>query len=161
MPDKPAQTPPTDPPTGAPACQWAIHMSPSPDAARALLTRAGLAVDDLPEPLEHFMGCGDHAAPDGVVGLELFPGVALLRSLAVAPARRGLGLGKVLVRAAEDHARSAGALEVYLLTETAAEFFASLGYRVADRSSAPQAIRGTRQFSDLCPASAIFMTKVL
>lgn len=141
--------------------RWDLHGQPSLPAATALLTQAGLPTDDLDGKLEHFIGAGSRQRLDGVVGLELFSGLALLRSLAVAPAARGQGLGKVLVSAAEDHARSHGARQVFLLSETAEDFFRSLGYRTVARSFAPEQIRATREFSDLCPESASFMTREL
>jgi amino-acid N-acetyltransferase len=48
---------------------------------------------------------------------------------------------------------------LYLLTTTAREFFAGRGYRAIDRADAPERIRGTTEFSDLCPASATAMVK--
>jgi amino-acid N-acetyltransferase len=87
--------------------------------------------------------------------------VALLRSLVVAPAHRDQGLGAALVRHAEAHARSRGARAVYLLTTTAETFFERQGYAAADRAQAPQAIRATREFADICPASSAFLVKLL
>ena len=97
----------------------------------------------------------------GVVGLELYPPFALLRSLAVAPHYRGCGLGRALVAFAEQHAVARGIDTLFLLTTTAAPFFAALGYTNAARSEAPAAIRSTAQFSELCPASSSFMAKFL
>jgi hypothetical protein len=48
-----------------------------------------------------------------------------------------------------------------LPTTAASDFFVRYGYRVVDRGSAPDAIRGATQFAELCPASAAFMTKTL
>jgi amino-acid N-acetyltransferase len=47
--------------------------------------------------------------------------------------------------------------DIYLLTTTAPDFFAGLGFRRAGRKTAPPAIRATRQFATLCPASAVLM----
>ena len=47
------------------------------------------------------------------------------------------------------------------LTETAARFFSKLGYQVVGRGEVPQAIRVTREFSNLCPDTAIVMFKPL
>jgi amino-acid N-acetyltransferase len=48
---------------------------------------------------------------------------------------------------------------VYLLTTTAESFFAHRGYRRIERSQAPESIRSTREFSEICPASSAFMSK--
>lgn len=136
-------------------------FKPSFDAVEALLVGADLPVEDLPPDLEHFLGCGEQGAPDGVVGLEVFGEVALLRSLVVAKSFRGRGLGTRLVAAAEDHARNQEVHEIFLLTDTAEQFFRSLGYESADRAAAPASIRSTAQFTELCPATAAFMSKRL
>lgn len=138
----------------------AVFGRPSLASVERLLADAGLPTTDLTTAhLETFFGIGSPDALDGVVGLELFGDAALLRSLAVAPAQRSLGLGKTLVNTAERHARSKGATDLYLLTSTAERFFAGLGYVRADRNSAPESIRQTREFAALCPASAAFMVK--
>lgn len=97
----------------------------------------------------------------GVVGLELYPPFALLRSLAVAPHCRGNGLGRELVAFAEQQAAALGIDTLYLLTTTAAPFFTTLGYTNAARSETPTAIQATAQFSGLCPASSSLMSKCL
>ena len=112
-------------------------------------------------PLRAFFYCGPADAPTGLVGLELFGDVALLRSLVVVPAARSSGMGTALVRYAENYARSQGVRTLYLLTTTAEGFFARLGYSHAARDAAPPAIRSTREFAGLCPASSAFMSKQL
>jgi amino-acid N-acetyltransferase len=53
---------------------------------RARLAAAGLPVADLPAAhLDDFWGCREGTALIGVIGLEPYGAVALLRSLAVAP----------------------------------------------------------------------------
>jgi len=99
--------------------------------------------------------------PTGLVGLEHFGDVALLRSLVVAPERRGRGEGLRLLGHAESQARSSGVRAIYLLTTTAEPFFAKCGYSKAPRETAPAAIRGTREFAGICPASSAFMIKRL
>jgi amino-acid N-acetyltransferase len=96
-----------------------------------------------------------------VAGVELYGSAALLRSVCVVDSAAGAGLGARLCDAAEAHARAAGASEMYLLTTTAAGYFARRGYRPVDRASAPAAIASSAQFRDLCPASAVFMLRAL
>lgn len=85
--------------------------------------------------------------------------VGLLRSLAVAESDRGLGCGKRLIQEAELHAASQGVQDRYLLTSTARPLFESVGYAAISREAAPPAIRGTTEFSSVCPASATLMHK--
>ncbi|MFN2646213.1 MAG: arsenic resistance N-acetyltransferase ArsN2 [Burkholderiales bacterium] len=135
---------------------------PSLGAVHALLREAELPTADLTSAhLEHFIGCGVGESLAGVVGVELYPPLALLRSLAVAGAERSQGLGARLVGEAERHAREHGASEIYLLTTSAERFFSRAGYERIDREAAPSAIRATREFASLCPASAALMRKPL
>lgn len=140
----------------------AIRRGPSLDAAAALLASTGLPSADLSAALvEHFFFLGPPAAPEGLVGLEFCGRDVLLRSLVVVPQRRSTGLGRALVAHAEAQAHDGGARAVYCLTTTAEAFFRRLGYVDADRDGAPPAIRATREFADICPASSAFLVKHL
>ena len=99
--------------------------------------------------------------PAACIGVETYGNNALLRSLAVRPAMRGRGVGHALVAAAEDTARAMGVSRLYLLTKTARDFFSHLGYDVIDRVDAPDTLQGSSQFAELCPASAVCMSKTL
>jgi amino-acid N-acetyltransferase len=134
-------------------------LQPSPEV-RALLSASQLPTSDLGDGATvRLFGCMADQHPCGVVGLEIHGEVALLRSLAVADAQRGGGLGAALVAHAERYAAGRGVATVYLLTTTAAGFFMRLGYRHVPREDAPAAIAATSQFSGLCPASSAFMAK--
>lgn len=137
-----------------------IHPRPPRNAAAALLESSGLPSADLTDAhMEHFFYCGPKTAPLGLVGIEMCGNHALLRSLVVAPERRATGLGAQLVAHAEAHARAQGAQSIYLLTTTAESFFRRHGYVAAARDDAPPAIRATREFADICPASSAFLFK--
>lgn len=138
------------------------HASDLP-AIRRLLRDNDLPCDDLEAAhLDRFQIATD---PTGslvaCVGLEIHGDAALLRSLAVAAPHRRHGLGDAAVAAAERLARSVGVRRFYLLTTTAASFFAARGYRRHERAGAPPALQRTTEFSTLCPASAVCMTKNL
>jgi amino-acid N-acetyltransferase len=139
-----------------------ISSRPSLSAAVRLLAAAPLPTEDLTAAhLEHFFYSGSPTEPTGLVGLELFGNVALLRSLVVTPERRGTGEGVALLKHAERHARGQGVTTLYLLTTTAEGFFAKQGYERASREFAPAAIRTTREFAGICPASSAFMKRDL
>lgn len=131
-------------------------------ALGVLLQSADLSTEDItPEMLEHFLVAHLGKALVGSAGLDVQGEAGLLRSVAVDEAHRGLGLGKRLVEAMEDHARAAGMRELYLLTTTAENFFSGLGYRKVPREQAPADIAATEQFTSLCPSSSSFMAKTL
>ncbi len=137
-----------------------IFEKPNEADVKRLLAESGLPTADITaQHLHHFFGCGHKGKLKGVVGLELYAEVALLRSLAVAIERRGAGTGSKLVEHAEGYARNQGVKSLYLLTATAEAFFQHRGYTRIPREDAPAAIAGTREFSGICPVSSAFMTK--
>ena len=123
-------------------------------AIQALLQEAGLPTDGM---AEHLATALVVRGPEGVVAcgaLELYGESALLRSLAVAPARRGEGLGQRLVHALLSQARERGVRRVTLLTETAGAFFPRFGFRPIPRQEVDPAVQASLEFSHLCPESA-------
>jgi amino-acid N-acetyltransferase len=108
-----------------------------------------------------FFGCRRDSKLIGIVGLELYESVALLRSLAVVPSSRSHGLGSKLVMFAEEYVQSIGIESLFLLTTTAESFFSRLGYLPISRKDAPLSIQSTAQFSTLCPSSSSLMSKNL
>lgn len=142
--------------------RFAITARPPLDVALALLRAADLPTEDLGDlRLEYFFIAGPPESAVGLVGLELLDRHALLRSLVVDPRVRATGIGSRLVEHAEACARAHGAESIYLLTTTAEGFFGARGYARTERGTAPEFIRGTREFASLCPASAVFMIKHL
>ena len=128
--------------------------------ARRLLAAEGLPIADL-----NLGYLALSATIDGelmaVVGLEDFHEIGLLRSLVVASASRGTGIGGQLVAALEKQVAARGLRELWLLTIDADAFFERLGYERVSRDDAPDSIRNTEEFSCLCPGDAIVMRKAL
>ncbi len=120
-----------------------------------LLERAGLPPEGLAECLATALVA---RAPGGefrgAVALELYGADALLRSLVVDAAARGSGLGTALVDAVLDLARRRGVTRLYLLTESAAPFFARRGFVAVGRGDVPAAVLASVQFRSVCPQSA-------
>lgn len=132
-------------------------------AVRALLATASLPIDDVDATLlgDFYVARDISGDVRGVVGLQRAGRDALLRSPAVASAARSEGIGAKLVATVEEHARVTCVHRLYLLTTSAAAFFATRGYSILGRDAAPEGIRGTAQFAGLCPASSTFMVKSL
>jgi amino-acid N-acetyltransferase len=128
-----------------------------------LIADAGLPVQDLnPQKLVHFIVARRGDAIVGTVGLEPVGGDrALLRSLTVMEGCRSQAIATRLVIAVEKYARSHGIAAVYLLTTSAAGFFVKQGYRIIDRKTPPDAVQATEEFSRICPATAVCLTKSL
>ena len=139
-----------------------IRSRPPRAAAVTLLEAQGLPFSDItPEHLELFLYAGSEASPTGMVGVEIYGTVGLLRSLVVADDARTQGLGSALVQQAESYAAARQLSALYLLTTTADKFFERRGYQRIDRTQAPTAIHATVEFASLCPASSAFMIKQL
>jgi amino-acid N-acetyltransferase len=95
----------------------------------------------------------------GIAGLERYGRDGLLRSLAVSPAWRGRGLGGALTEEILATAARDGLQSVYLLTETAADFFPRYGFRRIERSDVAEDVRTSAEFAELCPASSVVMVR--
>jgi amino-acid N-acetyltransferase len=100
----------------------------------------------------------DQGAVIGCVALEPYGRLALLRSLAVDPSRQRSGVGTALVTAALEAARRLPVDRVYLLTETAAEYFPRFGFETTTRDTVPEPVRQSVEFTTLCPEGATVMT---
>jgi amino-acid N-acetyltransferase len=127
---------------------------------RRLLDDAELPTADLDGDVALYVATRDGERV-GAGGLERRGDAALVRSVVVAPASRGEGHGRAIVDGLEARARDAGVEALYLLTTTAAEFFAARGYERIDRGAVPGAIAETTEFTALCPDSATCMRKEL
>jgi amino-acid N-acetyltransferase len=120
-----------------------------------------LVYTDLDQPNVRIFRFEDSGQLVGFGGLEIFGNLALLRSVAVGKEFQGKKVGRFICNWIEDWAKENQLLELYLLTTTAPDFFAHLNYQVIQRNEFPKPLRQTSQFSQLCPASAICMKKVL
>jgi len=130
--------------------------------ALPLLERVGLPTANITNARELTMWVLESGgALVGVIALERFGTDGLLRSLAVAPEFRNQGYGRDLVTRLEKDARERGVHRLVLLTETAEQFFRSIGYARIDRSQASVALQQSAEFRSLCPASAACMTKTI
>jgi amino-acid N-acetyltransferase len=130
-------------------------------AIRGLLERSGLPTSDLESAQAEFVVIRESGQVVAAGALQRFGSAALLRSVVVAPGRRGSGLGRAVVSELERAARAARISRLVLLTLSAAEFFARCGYRVVERSSAPRDMQGSEEFRSLCPDSATCLAKSL
>jgi amino-acid N-acetyltransferase len=129
------------------------------DAVYRLLSDGGLPVADLEHHIESFTLAKCQATVVGTAGLEIYGELALLRSLCVARSHRSRGIGEALIAVASRGASARGVRALYLLTTSAASYFAALGFLPVERQHVPSPIRGTTQFSSLCPTSAVCMHK--
>ncbi|MEO8548654.1 MAG: GNAT family N-acetyltransferase [Kofleriaceae bacterium] len=84
----------------------------------------------------------------GCVSLAVYGDDAVLRALAVDPEFRGAGYGWMLADMAVGQARWRGVRRIYLLTESASDFFAAkFGFRVVDRSTLAKQVAASETFA--------------
>lgn len=130
---------------------------PALEEVVALLSACDLPTDDVGEGEATFFLAADGDATVGCAGLEPCGDDALLRSVAVPERHRGRGYGGAIVGTVLDEARERGVDRLYLLTTTAAPFFADHGFERVAREDVPPAVQSTREFRALCPDDATAM----
>ncbi len=123
----------------------------------ALLTDASLPLEGSHAHLASFI-VGEL---EGVIvcagALEPYGEAALLRSVVVSANRRGSGFGAILFDEVSGMAKARGVDQLFLLTTTAAPFFAQRGFAVVARETVPAALQASHEFQGACPASATLM----
>ena len=130
-------------------------------AVERLLSAAGLPLEGAGPAFETGVVARDGETVVGAAAIELYGSAGLLRSVVVAPDRRGIGLGRDLVTAAEGLARHRGVRELYLLTETAIDWFPRLGFTVVPRDEAAAVVGQSIEFTTACAETAVAMRREL
>ncbi len=140
-----------------------------------LLERVGLPTEGVAEAIDGFVVArrtmpapayaGRVSPPTvttivGCAGVELYGEQALLRSVAVSPPFRGAGIGQRLVAAALERARRLGARQAFLLTTTAVDYFARLGFERVERQAVAGPVTSSPEFTRICPDSAVVMRRL-
>jgi N-acetylglutamate synthase-like GNAT family acetyltransferase len=149
----------------APMSDHHVRIRPATErdfsAVIALLRNVSLPLDGVQEHFAHFLVAEAGSVIVGTVGLEFWGTAGLLRSLAVDPEFRSSGVGGALCRAVLDSAAAAGVGEVFLLTTTAASYFAHKGFVTVSRQTIPDRLLASREFRGACPATATLMRLAL
>ncbi len=136
-----------------------VTVAPAGDADRAAVTALLAATDLTTEGVDEQFPAGYVVATRdgalvGAAGLESYGDAGVLRSVALAPRERGLGLGVALTANRVVAARRRGLAAIYLLTTTAADFYDRFGFAPWPRAAVPPAVASCREFATACPASA-------
>ncbi len=126
-----------------------------------LLDNNNLPTIDIPNSsIQLFIG-SYNCSTIGVIGIEIYEKTGLLRSLAVQESFNKLKVGTKLINKLFDHIKLNNIRDVYLLTESAEDYFTRFEFEKVDRSIVPGVIMETREYKDICPNSAVVMHKNL
>jgi len=129
------------------------------DTLKSFLKENKLPFEDVRLEGNQFFLYYDGGKIVGCGGLEFYGDYCLLRSVAVANEFRGYGLGKEIVEDLISRAEDKNVRSISLLTETAEKFFEkNFEFKKRSRDDAPKEIKGSSEFSTVCPVSAAFMT---
>jgi amino-acid N-acetyltransferase len=130
-------------------------------AVEELLAAADLPLDGAAEALTLGVVARDGDEVVAAAAVERFGAAGLLRSVVVAPNRRGIGLGRRIVGEAESLARDEGIDELFLLTETAVDWFPRLGYERVARALAAAAVGESIELTTVCRDTGVALRRPL
>ncbi len=126
-----------------------------------LLESASLPTAGVSDHFKHFFVAEHEREIVGVIGLEVYDDVALLRSAAVKSSEQNKGIGSQLCNALVENAKVLGVRRLILLTNTAEQYFARKGFNKIDEKSVTGPIRTSVEFTGACPSHAACMELVL
>ncbi|MFX0124264.1 MAG: arsenic resistance N-acetyltransferase ArsN2 [Candidatus Hodarchaeota archaeon] len=131
------------------------------ESVYSLLKLVDLPIEGVADNFHNFFVAWERNQLQGCAGIEIYKDVGLIRSVAVHPSSQGRGLGQKLVETIHRYSVEKGLNEIYLLTETAQEFFSKQNYVVIPRDEADDKVKQSIEFISLCPVSAVCMVKSL
>ncbi len=122
-----------------------------------LLTEAKLPLGGARDIIPDFLIAERDKTLVGSSALEYYGRYALLRSVAVRESERKAGVGKILVETTLALAKEKKIKSIFLLTESAREYFPKFGFQEISRERVPDDVLQSIEFQELCPDSATVM----
>lgn len=135
--------------------------TPYRDQIITLLATERLPFDDLPKRLDNFFVMLAEDAVIAVAGMEVYGRSTLLRSVVVKNEYRNQGIATQMIEKVMEAARSKELARVFLLTETAKDYFLNNGFEIINREVVPPLVKRSSEFSTVCPSTATVMLKTL
>lgn len=126
-------------------------------SVESLLKDNSLPFSDCGEHIDNFFLKEDKNNIIGIGGIEVYGSNGLIRSIVVTQDYRGKGVATEIMQTIKEKALYLGVKKLYLLTESANEYFEKHGFMAIKRTEAPETIMNTKQFRELCPSSAVIM----
>ena len=128
---------------------------------KELLRNNDLPYEDIITSKVQFITEEENGVLVGCIGVEKYDEEGLLRSFAVMDNYKNKGVGKRLLNKLIDQSKTDGIKRLHLLTTTADGYFEKNGFKTTDRAVAPNKISATKEFSEICPSSSVYMIKSL
>lgn len=127
---------------------------------KELLIANGLPIVGVDMNVNHFI-VADNSRIMGVIGAQYSETKALLRSFAVNSRQRKCGVGTALIKQVQTQLRIQNTEEVYLLTDTAQEYFKRLGFYEISRDQMPLLLLKESGLDQACPCTSHCMKFLL
>lgn len=131
------------------------------DSILILLKTNQLPISDLGQGHRMFFVAYASSKVIACVAIEDYKTDGILRSLAVDTDFQKQGIGQKLLTEAETWALNNGLKCLYLLTNTASDFFLKQNWQPIERANVPNEIAQSTEFVSICPSTAICMIKTL
>ena len=123
----------------------------------SLLKEVNLPTEAILPHINNFLLLKVKEISIGTIGLEVYETIAILRSFAVRPDHQGKGLGLLLFDKIIELAKNKNIAELYLLTETAEQFFKNNGFEVFPRANVPYRLKNSFEFKTPRCSEAVCM----
>jgi amino-acid N-acetyltransferase len=133
--------------------QDVAYLFATPDDAdeiKIFLKRFKLPAGGIEPHLQNFIMVKCEDGLVGTLGLEIYDKLGVLRSFAVEPESRGLGIGQEMYGQMLEHVRSLGLTDLYLLTTSAELYFAKRGFEKVERKGTPPVLGKSIEFKSAC-----------
>jgi len=128
---------------------------------KEILTSHNLPNDDIDGHIENFLVASKNGSVIGMVGVEIYDQMALLRSFGVKNEYQGTGVGTMLFDEMLKRIKNKSVKKVFLLTTTAEGYFYKKGFVRFQRNNVPEKIQDSHEFKIACPSSAVCMRLML
>jgi amino-acid N-acetyltransferase len=122
-----------------------------------LLETAKLPTAGVKDHIQNFMLEFHKNTLLGCAGLEIYEQAGLLRSVAVSASKRSNGVGSRLVKSILEHARTQQLSSIFLLTQTAENYFPRFGFKRVSRPEIPASLQASEELRGACPDTAVVM----
>ena len=130
-----------------------IHLQ---EVEKLLLT-VNLPIEGVKESFSNFFIAQKKNMIIGCAGIEIYEEVGLLRSVAIIPSSQKQGIGQMMVNKIEEFAIEEGIKNLYLLTDTAEQFFLRLNYKKIARERTDSRIKQTIEFTTICTSATVMV----